>query len=305
MYITLPIVLMALVALVLTPSALRRGFGPALEMWQAATAVLLFLIHNKLTTELLRTFQCTEEPIGEYHLLEADLSLQCYDAKHMFFCAVAAIGIVLYTIGIPACGVFTLYYNRERLDSDEMFLQRFGWWYDGYDLSRGLWWWESVVVMRKVMLAATATLARTQDLQVLLASLTLTLCLCVQVAWNPYQNHTLNLLETGCIAVLYIIVTSTTAYNLYETSATTAGVLTVFLTLLCLSTLGSLFSFAASVRLANMRAKKPKGAAAESGALVREAQYAQAGIAMTHLDTMDEDFSNSGLKTNPLLEFSQ
>ena len=50
------------------------------------------------------------------------------------------------------------------------FWKKYGFLYDGYDLSRGLWWWEMVILLRKIALVACIVSIKDDFLQVRRAS---------------------------------------------------------------------------------------------------------------------------------------
>ena len=59
----------------------------------------LFLGYPSLSATMLRVFNCMEIH-GEWYI-KHDVSIPCYDARHNSYQLLAALGVLLYPIGIP------------------------------------------------------------------------------------------------------------------------------------------------------------------------------------------------------------
>ena len=69
--------------------------------------VLLFLVFPSLSANMLAVFNCKDLHGQAY--LDADIRIQCYTAEHNFCMCIAALGICLYALGIPAGFMWLLF----------------------------------------------------------------------------------------------------------------------------------------------------------------------------------------------------
>ena len=73
---------------------------------------LLFIVYAGASTTIMRTFKCTK--VYDKWLLDADWRLECYNAEWTNYALLAAVGIVLYPVGIPCfCFVSLLRHKRD------------------------------------------------------------------------------------------------------------------------------------------------------------------------------------------------
>ena len=91
--------------------------------------------------------------------LAQDLSVTCYDALHNGFRGLAGLLIAFFGAGFPLLFAALLRRNRAELHKPEVFA-RFGFLYDGYSVSRGMFAWESVVMVRKAAIVMIGSLVK-------------------------------------------------------------------------------------------------------------------------------------------------
>ena len=153
----------------------RNPSGPSAPLFNVglficSALVLLIMLHARLTTALLSGLQCHPEPLPQsdgsaIYVLKADLTQPCLDTTRL---TLAVLGIVVYVLGIPIAAVLLLRPHRNLLKRQSTVLRQpsgspayqklmkvertFSFFYSGYALEKGLWWWEGLVLLRKVRL---------------------------------------------------------------------------------------------------------------------------------------------------------
>lgn len=116
-----------------------------------------------------------------------------------------AIGFgLVYFLGVPLSIFLLLYCNRRRLEK-RRFQTRFGFLYDGYVVDRGaVLAWESVVMLRKMLIVVVAVSTKDPYIQVLLAIVIMVFATVLHLRYRPYNSTLLNNLETAALlAVLF------------------------------------------------------------------------------------------------------
>ena len=117
--------------------------------------LLISLGYLTLASTAIEPFGCRREIDGSFILL-ADPSLKCGDKWWKSLLPYAILGILGYVIGIPL-GLFCwLRAHRLRLSEPE-FVERYGGLFSSY--VPGLPYWESFVMVEKILIAATGTLS--------------------------------------------------------------------------------------------------------------------------------------------------
>jgi len=160
--------------------------------------VFLFILHPTLTQQIFQIFQCSQ--YGNQHFLSVDLSISCDGDEYQRWRAAAIGMILLYVVGIPAVGFSIVFYYRKHLD-DPTVKQRFKFLYEGY--AKNVYFWEFVIIVRKVVLVAIVVFLQTQNFRSVLAGIWLLIfALLVHVWASPFQSRFLEILETMALFVL-------------------------------------------------------------------------------------------------------
>jgi len=113
--------------------------------------VLLFIVYPTVVTETLTLFKCVPLDTDALHL-EIDLDFQCFTDKHILWIVFLGLpALVFYAFGIPLIAMNTLRRHRKELHKSNI-RNRYNFLYDGY--RNHCYWWEGVVLLRKVALIA-------------------------------------------------------------------------------------------------------------------------------------------------------
>jgi hypothetical protein len=145
-------------------------------------------------------YSCKEIKPGELWLV-ADFSLQCWDNEHVRTILIVSIpGIVVWIVGLPVACLFILYKLRRGL-LDPMTQLKFSFLYKGYHPK--WYFWEFVILYRKVALVCTAVFLSTVVIMVQALSVlaVLLISLFFQLQIQPFNLPIFNRLELKSILV--------------------------------------------------------------------------------------------------------
>jgi len=185
--------------------------GKIAQANQAMRPWLLFnyLAYISICTTCFRTIPCQEMPDGSTWL-RADYSIDCTSGEHRLHFVLAIIGILVYTLGIPA-GIFVLLWRNRKLigpgrteDSMKqvahlnMFVEHY---------RPNVWWSECIVCAQKCSMAGVLVFVPQSTLQMALGLL-------VSIGWfgyysfvTPYRNPILNylvILMNACLCCIML-----------------------------------------------------------------------------------------------------
>lgn len=165
-----------------------------------------------LITAGFNVFSCTSAPVAGTRYLTQDLSLACETPTHEFMKIVGAAVIGLAGFGIPLTLALTLRRRRNQLNTASSFAS-LGFLYDGYDVARGRYAFEALVMLRKagaVMIGNLVTDASEQLTSALLllinmAGLQLLLRPYAVPVWSALDTLSLvSLLATLALSIMYL-----------------------------------------------------------------------------------------------------
>jgi hypothetical protein len=182
-----------------------QGIGKRLKNVYATTVIVcLFLIHPLITQQGFYMLSCKSLGTDDDKYLIADLSQKCYTAKHYTWLLLVGIPmLMLFTVGIPVSAFYLLRANEAKLQSDEQTRMRLSFLYNGYE--QKWYWWELVVVARKVLLVSLAVFfSDAPHVQSLLAVLLVTGALMLHVYAAPFRNPTMTKMEFFSLATTFI-----------------------------------------------------------------------------------------------------
>ncbi len=146
---------------------------------------LLSLGFLTLATTALEPFGCRLEKDDRWTLV-ADPSRLCFERWWKELVPFAAIGIVVYVVGIPLAVLWWLRRNRSNLSNPE-FIERYGGLYSTY--SQACYAWEPAVMAEKVAIAAIGLLLNGfVMLQVILLQGLFVITLSVYQSYTPYAR---------------------------------------------------------------------------------------------------------------------
>ena len=112
-----------------------------------SVVIALFLLYPSIAIMAMGLFSCYEVDSGEYWLYK-DLRIRCWNGSHPAWAFGLGIPmILLWVIGLPALGLYIVWYYRERLD-DPLVLSRYKILFQGY--RKEVFYWEFTNILRKV-----------------------------------------------------------------------------------------------------------------------------------------------------------
>ena len=164
--------------------------------------VILFLLQPVITKVSLRFFTC--KAVGEKKYLEADYSVECWQSSHIMWALLLGAGMVVcYSFGIPGMAGTLLY----RLKRDGKLMEKrqvYGFLFVGF--KEDYYYWEVVIMLRKLFFAFIAVVLRSfgEDIQAVTALGFLTLCLVLQVRYDPYESSAINRAELMSLSASFI-----------------------------------------------------------------------------------------------------
>jgi len=109
----------------------------------------LFLIYPAISRQIVSIFHCTD--IGDVSYLVVDTTLQCHTARWQTYAIVAAIGTVVYPIGIPLVFFGILWRHRHQLQKPEI-AAAYGFLYEAFH--QNIWWFELVDMLYKFFMTS-------------------------------------------------------------------------------------------------------------------------------------------------------
>lgn len=176
----------------------RSSFERFKTVLRGSMIVYVFLVYNTVARETFFAFDQYESPIGGKYYLAADFSVETGSNGHKLALVFCILWLLWFVIGWPVA-VFTLIRRgRHKLD-DPIFRSKYGFIYDGLDLGRGYWWWELIVMSRKIALTAILVFWDDAFGQAMTALFVIFLATALQLLVKPYCHRVANALETASL----------------------------------------------------------------------------------------------------------
>ena len=166
----------------------------------ASLVMILFIMHPSLTKTMFALYSCKEIKPGELWLV-ADFSLRCWNTEHIRSILIVSIpGIVVWIVGLPV-GCLLILYRLRRALLDPMTQLKFSFLYKGYHPK--WYFWEFVILYRKVALVCAAVFLSTVAIMVQALSVlaVLLISLFFQLQIQPFNLPVFNRLELKSILV--------------------------------------------------------------------------------------------------------
>ena len=166
-----------------------------------------FFFYNSLSSSCAAVFRCREEIIDGAQYLEVAPTVRCFTATHVAAMVVAGAIAIAFNVFTPLLLIRILKKNSHKLHMPAM-RKRYGFLYSGYSITRGLYWWEAVVLMRKFMVLAVASTIVDPFYQSLLGIATVVFFFLLQVHFRPYETKTMNGLEVmvfSCLTATQVV----------------------------------------------------------------------------------------------------
>ena len=230
------------------------------------TLFVYFLFFNMLCTSTTSMFRCRGEVIGGVQYLDVDPLVPCYTAAHTTGMVIAGLLAAVFNVGIPLVLVLVLRRNASSL-RDKRLIGQFGFLYNGYSISRRLYWWEGVVLLRKFLVLAVVSLVSDAFIQSLLGLVVLVAFLVLQVHAQPYARRLFNGLEAMVLITLTLTQVISLSYFRLSTEGSTIeslssldAIITFLLLFLNITCLGVLVGFSVAHLLRQRRLSQNKKA---------------------------------------------
>lgn len=171
----------------------------------ASLVMILFMLHPSITKSTFAIFACTEIKRDQFWVT-ADMSLRCWEFEHVRFILVLALPCcIVWIFGLPLLCLGLLYRSREHLTAEPIQI-KYSFLFKGYRTE--MYYWEFVILYRKVILVCTAVFLTTVStlVQALSVLAVLLVCLFLQIVVKPFRTPAFNKLEIKSIMVSLITI---------------------------------------------------------------------------------------------------
>lgn len=169
-------------------------------------------------------FSCTAQPIAGVTYLTQDLTLACGTPTHRIMQIIGAIAIALAGAGIPLLFALTLYRRRRQLYNYETF-SSLGFLYNGYDVARGRYAFESLVMLRKAGAVFIGNTVSDPSMQLTSTLLMMVLMTVLQLMLRPFAVSLWSALDTLSLVSVLVTLVASIMYLRWSTPAHTCEVL--------------------------------------------------------------------------------
>ena len=186
------------------PETVRGFVRDTLRELIAPIIFVLNLGYSSIVSSAFTVFACTPEPIAGVRYLVADLTIACNTPAYTAAQVAAGVVIFAFGFGFPALFAYVLWRRRASLSHPETF-SRFGFLYDGYKTQRGLFMFESLVMLRKSGVVLLGSVISDAYFQVSGAVVLMSVSLLTLAVLQPFKKRIFNVLEAA--TVLAVIVT--------------------------------------------------------------------------------------------------
>ena len=120
---------------------------------QTAAVLVLYLLYPSVVKAVLTVFLCHSPSVEGTHYLSADLTLTCYDGKHVVAMVCSTVVFVVFALGSPLFVFLKLRPFAGTTEGvDPLRFMRSGYHPDRYP------YWEAVIMLRKLALQCIAVL---------------------------------------------------------------------------------------------------------------------------------------------------
>ena len=166
---------------------MRLSARHGLRMCVGYFAFVMDLCYPACTRTILQIFRCRQLGTAGYRL-EADMEIECYDARWWGYVLLAIPAAAVYALGVPLAFWWLVRYYRKKGQLDEPGVERMiGWMHRPF--RSGAEWWLSVELIRKLVLTGCiGFLARSCHYKLLLAQLVAFAFLGVFLSVRPYRR---------------------------------------------------------------------------------------------------------------------
>ena len=176
--------------------------------------VQLYLLYPTICQQIFRLFTCVEIGEGSWYL-SADLQVECFHEIHLSMVLFLGIPqILVYILGLPLLGLSAMHFSHEHGNNNPTIKYRYGVLYSGY--RPGMLYWEVVVALRKVLVAALVVLVSEVgvSMQIHLGMFVLMFALIAHLFAKPFVSHwsLLGQFETASLVICWLTLWSGIVY---------------------------------------------------------------------------------------------
>ena len=174
----------------------------------------IYFLYGSVTRGLIDVFS-VRRIHGESYIA-ASLDERAFTASHTALLVLAGFWLVGFTIGAPLAGFGALVWgHRTGRSRDPRFRTAIGFLSGGY--KREYFWWEAMVLARKLVLLAVAAFSVDDGfLQSFLVVAVLSVAIALQLAINPYVMTSVNLLDTLGLITIFVTRLGAILFNHYD-----------------------------------------------------------------------------------------
>lgn len=135
---------------------------------------------------MFRVFQQHTDDIDGKTYMAVDMSIEAAGPQYVMLSILAAAGLIGYGFLAPTLAAYSLWKNAARLQTPEM-QARWGFLYAGYRLDGG-YWWEFVVLGRKIVLLCIVSVVTDSNTQSVAGSLAIVAALTAHNIAQPFEH---------------------------------------------------------------------------------------------------------------------
>jgi len=199
-FMVLPLLVLAVPSLVLFPISMFKKSQGSLTYkqdyrnWYVTSVVVgMFIVHPSITQQTFEMWSCKDVGNGDFRLM-SDMQEKCWTSSHFKWLAFVSLPmLVCYVFGIPFMMFKMLQKNKDKL-ADPATKIKYGFLYFGYE--DHWYYWECVVVARKVGLVAVAVFfASNTHVQSIVAVFLVTMVMMAHISSKPYENQRMDTME--------------------------------------------------------------------------------------------------------------
>jgi hypothetical protein len=200
-YTATPVLLVAICVVVFVVGRLRR-WAPAYDVLVYMSLSMLLTTYFSISLKALAGVSCTlsDGYLNAYPWIPCDASAS---PEFRVVLALSVLCIIVYTLGVPAFAGYHLFRNRTQL-AEPHIARRLGFLFGSYQPA--LFWWEYVIIARRLALAMAVTLVpfTQQQLSSVIIMTVLVVSIALQHAFSPFATMLENRLEQLSLYVLLL-----------------------------------------------------------------------------------------------------
>lgn len=159
---------------------------------------ILLSVYGQVAESSVSAWRCTGYTVHGSTWLISDMTLSCDTQEIQTIQFVSAAVFSLFVIGFP-CAYLLSMWKHKPTNTDHRSVWEYM--FIGYDLGRGYWYWEALVMLRKACLAGVTTISDS-TLQTLAAMSVLVVSLQAQNSCLPFKATDGNALEVLSLSIL-------------------------------------------------------------------------------------------------------